>query len=60
MKQYEWCGMSHSATESYLTPHRCSFTFDPDNFPDPKKYLAEIKSKYNVKVCVWSEWIEVY
>ncbi|KAI0085476.1 alpha-glucosidase [Irpex rosettiformis] len=37
MKQYEWC----------------SFTFDPDNFPDPKAYLAEIKSKYGVKICVW-------
>ncbi|KZT65459.1 glycoside hydrolase family 31 protein [Daedalea quercina L-15889] len=38
MKQYEWC----------------SFTFDPDNFPNPKAYLAEIKQKYGVKVCVWS------
>ncbi|KAF8655851.1 hypothetical protein AX16_002934 [Volvariella volvacea WC 439] len=37
MKQYEWC----------------SFTFDPDNFPNPKAYLAEIKKKYNVKVCLW-------
>jgi len=37
MKQYEWC----------------SFTFDPDNFPDPKAYIAEIKAKYGVKVCVW-------
>ncbi|KAF8911944.1 glycosyl hydrolases family 31-domain-containing protein [Gymnopilus junonius] len=37
MKQYEWC----------------SFTFDPDNFPDPKAYLAEIKEKYGVKVCLW-------
>ncbi|KAI0933893.1 hypothetical protein AcW1_005587 [Taiwanofungus camphoratus] len=37
MKQYEWC----------------SFTFDPDNFPDPKAYLAEIKRKYGVKICVW-------
>lgn len=37
MKQYEWC----------------SFTFDPDNFPDPKKYLSEIKSKFGVKICVW-------
>ena len=34
---------------------RCSFTFDPDNFPDPKHYIAEIKAKYGVKVCVWSE-----
>ncbi|KIY69580.1 glycoside hydrolase family 31 protein [Cylindrobasidium torrendii FP15055 ss-10] len=37
MKQYEWC----------------SFTFDPDNFPDPKKYLSEIKQKFGVKICVW-------
>ncbi|PSR88895.1 hypothetical protein PHLCEN_2v5044 [Hermanssonia centrifuga] len=37
MKQYEWC----------------SFTFDPENFPDPKAYLAEIKRKYGVKICVW-------
>nr|VWO98814.1 ATP-dependent molecular chaperone HSP82 (82 kDa heat shock protein) (Heat shock protein Hsp90 heat-inducible isoform) [Ganoderma boninense] len=37
MKQYEWC----------------SFTFDPDNFPDPKTYLSEIKQKYGVKICVW-------
>ncbi|KAF7440832.1 hypothetical protein PC9H_001180 [Pleurotus ostreatus] len=38
MKQYEWL---------------CSFTFDPDNFPDPKAYLSEIKEKYGVKICVW-------
>ncbi|KAF8162970.1 glycoside hydrolase family 31 protein [Crassisporium funariophilum] len=37
MKQYEWC----------------SFTFDPENFPDPKAYLAEIKAKYGVKICLW-------
>ncbi|EKM55719.1 glycoside hydrolase family 31 protein [Phanerochaete carnosa HHB-10118-sp] len=37
MKQYEWC----------------SFTFDPENFPDPKAYLSEIKRKYGVKICVW-------
>ncbi|KAG6909440.1 hypothetical protein DXG01_000425 [Tephrocybe rancida] len=37
MKQYEWC----------------SFTFDPENFPDPKRYLAEIKEKYGVKICLW-------
>lgn len=40
MKQYEWC----------------SFTFDPDNFPDPKKYLADIKKTYGVKICVWSKF----
>ncbi|KAF9448364.1 glycoside hydrolase family 31 protein [Macrolepiota fuliginosa MF-IS2] len=37
MKQYEWC----------------SFTFDPDNFPDPKAYLTGIKEKYGVKICLW-------
>ncbi|KAJ3788593.1 alpha-glucosidase [Lentinula aff. detonsa] len=37
MKQYEWC----------------SFTFDPDNFPDPKGYLSSIKQKFGVKICVW-------
>ncbi|KDQ59474.1 glycoside hydrolase family 31 protein [Jaapia argillacea MUCL 33604] len=37
MKQYEWC----------------SFTFDPDNFPDPKSYLSELKQTYGVKICVW-------
>ncbi|EPQ58728.1 hypothetical protein GLOTRDRAFT_37153 [Gloeophyllum trabeum ATCC 11539] len=37
MKQYEWC----------------SFTFDPDNFPDPKAYLSDIKKRYGVKICVW-------
>ncbi|KAG6887526.1 hypothetical protein C0995_014629 [Termitomyces sp. Mi166 len=31
----------------------CSFTFDPDNFPDPKRYLAKIKEKYGVKICAW-------
>jgi alpha-glucosidase (family GH31 glycosyl hydrolase) len=34
---------------------RCSFTFDPDNFPDPKAYLTEIKQKYGVKICLWSK-----
>ncbi|KAF9264893.1 alpha-glucosidase [Marasmius fiardii PR-910] len=37
MKQYEWC----------------SFTFDPENFPNPKGYLSEIKEKHGVKVCLW-------
>ncbi|EPT05875.1 hypothetical protein FOMPIDRAFT_41842 [Fomitopsis schrenkii] len=37
MKQYEWC----------------SFTFDADNFPNPEAYLADIKQKYGVKICVW-------
>jgi alpha-glucosidase (family GH31 glycosyl hydrolase) len=40
-------------------PTRCSFTFGEENFPDPKKYLAQIKKEFNVKICVWikaSEW----
>jgi alpha-glucosidase (family GH31 glycosyl hydrolase) len=37
MKRYSWC----------------SFTWDPEAFPDPKKYLAEVKKKFNVKICVW-------
>ena len=37
MKRYDWC----------------SFTWDPEAFPDPKKYLADIKKEYNVKVCAW-------
>lgn len=31
----------------------CSFTWDPVNFPDPKKYLKEIKDEYDVKICAW-------
>lgn len=38
---------------------RCSFRFDPDNFPDPKAYLTEIKQKYGVKICLWSEILEL-
>lgn len=38
---------------------RCSFTFDPDNFPNPKAYLSDIKAKYGVKVCVWSKFLFV-
>jgi alpha-glucosidase (family GH31 glycosyl hydrolase) len=37
MKRYDWC----------------SFDFDPDMFPDPVKYLADVKREYGVKVCVW-------
>ncbi|KAG9023526.1 hypothetical protein FRB95_012978 [Tulasnella sp. JGI-2019a] len=37
MKRYDWC----------------SFTFDPENFPDPKAYIAQVKKEYGVKVCVW-------
>jgi alpha-glucosidase (family GH31 glycosyl hydrolase) len=45
MRRYDWC----------------SFTWDPEAFPDPKKYLSDIKKEYNVKVCAWitpyiSEW----
>ncbi|QRW15933.1 glycoside hydrolase family 31 protein [Rhizoctonia solani] len=38
MAQYEWT----------------SFTFDPDNFPNPKEYLASLKKQFGVKICVWS------
>lgn len=31
----------------------CDFEFDPVNFPDPKKMLAQLKKEYNVKICVW-------
>lgn len=44
--------------DTYL--YRCSFTFDPENFPDPKAYLAEIKRKYGVKICVWSKRASQY
>jgi len=37
MKRYDWC----------------SFSWDTEAFPDPKRYLSEIKQKYNVKVCAW-------
>lgn len=37
MKRYDWC----------------SFTFDPETFPDPKAYLAQVKKQYNVKVSLW-------
>jgi alpha-glucosidase (family GH31 glycosyl hydrolase) len=33
---------------------RCSFTFDEEQFPDPKAYISEIKGKYGVKICLWS------
>lgn len=35
---------------------RTSFTFDPDNFPDPKAYLASLKKQFGVKICVWSKF----
>ena len=63
MKQYEWCArptFSVRFVNCLACAHaahlhiRCSFTFDPDNFPDPKAYLSEIKQKYGVKICVWS------
>ncbi|KAK6455957.1 alpha-glucosidase II [Scheffersomyces xylosifermentans] len=31
----------------------CDFEFDPEYFPDAKKMLKELKSKFNVKICVW-------
>jgi len=37
MKQYEWC----------------SFTFDPENFPNPSEFLSALKTKYGVKICLW-------
>lgn len=37
MAQYEWT----------------SFTFDPDNFPDPKEYLISLKKQFGVKICLW-------
>lgn len=37
MRRYDWC----------------SFTWDPEAFPDPKKFLSEIKKEYNLKICVW-------
>ena len=64
MKQYEWCDLhdihcAYTSLTSYSAcfADRCSFTFDPDNFPDPKAYLSEIKQKYGVKICVWSEFL---
>lgn len=37
MRRYDWC----------------SFTFDPSTFPNPSKYLSEVKRKFNVKISVW-------
>ncbi|KAH8923747.1 glycoside hydrolase family 31 protein [Atractiella rhizophila] len=31
----------------------CDFVFDPVCFPDPKKFLTNIKTKFGVKVCLW-------
>ncbi|ABN67663.2 Alpha-glucosidase II; Alpha-xylosidase [Scheffersomyces stipitis CBS 6054] len=31
----------------------CDFEFDPQYFPDAKLMLKELKSRFNVKVCVW-------
>lgn len=59
MKQYEWYAIytdsGYKIGNIHENRNRCSFTFDPDNFPDPAKYLSEIKNKYNVKICLWSE-----
>ncbi|GMK57125.1 hypothetical protein CspeluHIS016_0309650 [Cutaneotrichosporon spelunceum] len=37
MKRYDWC----------------SFEFDPETFPDPEKYLTDVKREFGVKVCAW-------
>jgi len=37
MKRYDWC----------------SFAWDDEAFPDPAKYLADIKKEYNLKICAW-------
>ncbi|KZT57348.1 glycoside hydrolase family 31 protein [Calocera cornea HHB12733] len=37
MKQYQWC----------------DFTFDPAFFPDPARFLADLKKQFNVKICLW-------
>jgi alpha-glucosidase (family GH31 glycosyl hydrolase) len=49
------------ALEMTVADHvfRCSFTFDPEFFPDPKAYLSDIKKKYDVKICLWST-VEFY
>jgi alpha-D-xyloside xylohydrolase len=31
----------------------CDFEFDPDMFPNPKRMLSELKSKFGVSICVW-------
>ncbi|KAL1409068.1 hypothetical protein Q8F55_005892 [Vanrija albida] len=31
----------------------CSFRWDPIAFPNPRKYLADIKAKFGVKICAW-------
>lgn len=31
----------------------CDFKFDPDYFPDAKKMLSTLKSKFGIKICVW-------
>lgn len=37
MRRYDWC----------------SFTFDPEAFPDPRAYLEQVKKQFNVKISVW-------
>lgn len=37
MKRYDWC----------------SFEWDEECFPNPEKYIAEVKREYGVKVCAW-------
>jgi alpha-glucosidase (family GH31 glycosyl hydrolase) len=57
MKQYEWsdCIVAMYPDHSLTFSSRCSFRFDPDNFPDPKAYLMDIKQHYGVKICLWSK-----
>ena len=31
----------------------CDFKFDPQYFPDAKKMLSDLKSRFGVKICVW-------
>ncbi|EGV60833.1 alpha-xylosidase [Yamadazyma tenuis] len=31
----------------------CDFKFDPVYFPDAKKMLSDLKSKFDIKICVW-------
>ena len=37
----------------WLKPHP-QFEWDPEFFPNPKQYLADIKKKFGINICVWS------
>ncbi len=44
--------------------YRSSFIFDPEMFPNPKKYLTDVAKEYDVNISLWinpyiSEWIEL-